>query len=73
MQTLIWTVTVPIEAYRRHQADFDKNFVNPTEEGDRAQLEVIQRGYFRAETSFQWATETFTDLVITSSAIRPPR
>ena len=73
MQTLIWTLTVPIELYRRHERDFHEHFVNATMVGEQAELKVIQRGFFRAETTFLKADEVFTGLVITSSAMRPPR
>jgi len=71
MQHLIWTVTVPREAYQRHKADFDAHFVNPTEIDGSIEMDLVQRGYFRAETTFHPIAETFSDPVVTSSAMRP--
>jgi hypothetical protein len=73
IQHLIWTLTVPPELYKQHKADFDTHFVNPTEVNDGVEMDVVQRGYFRATTTFHQATESFSDPVVTSSAMLPRR
>lgn len=71
MQHLIWTVTVPMEVYQRHKTDFNAHFVNPTEADGGVALDVVQRGYFRADTVFHAASNTFSNPVVTTSALRP--
>lgn len=73
MQHLIWTVTVPRDAYQRHKADFDAHFVNPVETDGGIEMDIVQRSYFRAETTFDRAAEIFSDPVVTFSAMRPRR
>jgi len=73
MQMLVWTVEVSAEAYRQHEADFLGHFMNETDKGATVSLELVQRGYFRAETVFDREEKTLSEVVITSSAITPLR
>lgn len=73
MQMLIWTVEVSANAYRQYEADFLEHFMNETDKGATVSMELVQRGYFRAETVFDQEQKALSDIVITSSAITPLR
>lgn len=73
MQMLIWTVEVSADAYRQYEADFRENFMNEKDNGATVSMELVQRGYFRAEATFDQEQKAFSDIVITSSAITPLR
>jgi hypothetical protein len=73
LQMLIWTVEVSEEVYREHGPDFQKHFMNMSEEGGVVSMELVQRCYFRAETVFDRDRGEFFEVSITSSAIRPSR
>ncbi len=73
LRMLIWTVAVPGDVYHQYAADFRKHFINLSEDGGVASMEFIQRCYFKAVTHFDQEREEFSDVSITSSAIRPRR
>jgi hypothetical protein len=73
LQTLIWTVAVSSDAYRQHATDFLEHFISTNEEGALVSMDLIQRCYFKAVTLFDQKHEEFSDVSITSSAIRPQR
>jgi hypothetical protein len=73
LQTLIWTVEVSGDDYHQHGHDFREHFINVSEEDGVASMELVQRCYFKAVTVFDRDRAEFSDVSITSSAIRPPR
>ena len=73
LQTLIWTVEVSGDDYDQHGHDFREHFINVNEEDGVASMELVQRCYFKALTIFDRNRAEFSDVSITSSAIRPPR
>jgi hypothetical protein len=73
LQTLIWTVEVSEADYHQHGPDFQEHFINVSEEDGVASMELVQRCYFKAVTVFDRDRAEFSDVSITSSAIRPPR
>lgn len=73
LQTLIWTVAVSPDAYRQHAIDFREHFLNVTEEGGSVSMDLILRCYFKAVTLFDQKEREFSDVSITSSAIRRQR
>jgi hypothetical protein len=64
---------VPADAYRQYAADFLEHFLNVSEEGALANMDLIQRCYFKAVTLFDQEREEFSDVSIISSAIRRRR
>ena len=70
---LIWTVEVSGGAYRQHGHDFREHFMNVSEQGGIARMDHVQHCYFKAATVFEQDSGEFSDVSITSSAIRPPR
>jgi hypothetical protein len=70
LQMLIWTVEVSEDVCRQHGPDFQKHFINMREKGGGVSMEFVQRCYFRAVTVFDRDQEEFSEVSITSSAIR---
>jgi len=73
LQFLIWTVEVLGEVFRQHEAEFQDHFININDEDAVVSMELVQRSYFRAETVFDQNREEFSEVLITSAAIRPMR
>lgn len=73
LRMLVWNVTVSRNAYVQHAKDFQEYFLNVYEGEGIASMEVIQRCYFKAVTVFDRESGVFSDIKITSSAIKPPR
>lgn len=73
LQTLVWTVEVSEDDYHQHGDDFRDHFTNVSEEDGVASMELVQRCYFKAATVFDQDRGEFSEVSITSSAIKPPR
>lgn len=71
--TLVWTVEVSEHDYHQHGHDFREHFINVSEDDGVASMELVQRCYFKAATVFDRDRAEFSDVSITSSAIRPRR
>lgn len=73
LQTLVWTVEVSEDDYHQHGHDFRDHFTNVSEEDGIASMELVQRCYFKAATIFDQDRGEFSEVSITSSAIKPRR
>lgn len=73
IQALIWTIAVSPDSYRQHTTDFRKHFLDAREEGGIANMNLVQRCYFKAVTIFDREHEEFSEVSIISSAIMPKR
>lgn len=73
LQILIWMVDVSEDDYLQHGHDFREHFTNVSKEDGVASMDLVQRCYFKAVTVFDQNREEFSEVSITSSAIRPSR
>lgn len=73
LRRLIWTVHVPLDEYRANQGAFKSHFHNVEFDGQIASMEIVQRCYFRAHVTYDPASETFEDPVITTTAVKRRR
>lgn len=69
-QSLDWIVTVPSDAYAELEADYRAHFHDLTEDDGFVRMNLFQSCYFRGETTFDREHEFFSDISITSCAIR---
>ena len=73
VSALIWTVEMD-EIFAAENAEgLGDHFFNPRSEDGIAKMEAYQRRYFRGSAIFHRQSQTFTDAVITLSALRPKR
>lgn len=70
MQMLVWTLAMPEADYVAGTAEFAAYFDELDIMDGVARVELFQRGWFRGKVEFEKSTEGFSEVVITSSAIR---
>lgn len=73
MRMLIWTIEVATTNYQADPDTFAAHFHNIIIDGDRTSMDLVQRCYFKARMVFDPESKTFGDVVLISSAVRPPR
>jgi|GEM_PF-1054587 len=73
LSMIVWTLTVQEESYREKEAEFLSFFQNIEAEGAVVKMETVQRCYFKATMLFDEFKELFSDVSISSVAIKRPR
>ncbi len=73
LSMLVWMVTVRESVYREIADDFRQYFMNIEPDGATIKMETVQRCYFKATMVFDQAEEVFSDVSISSVAIKRPR
>lgn len=73
LSMLVWMVTVKESVYREIADDFRQYFMNIEPDGTTIKMETVQRYYFKATMVFDQAEELFSDVSISSVAIKRPR
>lgn len=73
LSLLVWRVRVQEEVYRQRESEYDEYFFNPEIESGVVTMEAYQHCYFKGTVVFDPQQEEFSEVAITSCAIKRPR